>query len=119
MVAKRAMKPIVEEIKTLMERRGWRAIDVYANGGPSPDTVSRYGAGKRGRVAEPRTIPTLRKFEDAFALPEGYFLEEQLYNAEEILRVLVREGFIRLSDLRALIAAGQAEKKARERSDAQ
>lgn len=47
------------------------------HGGPTPATVSRYEHEKRGLVAEPRVIRTLRKLEEAFELPEGYFLEEE------------------------------------------
>ncbi len=62
-----------------MAERGWKPLDVYAHGGPAPDATSRYTNRKRGLVAEPRVIRTLRKYEKAFSLPEGYFLEEQLY----------------------------------------
>lgn len=89
-----------------MAERGWKPIDVYAHGGPTPATVSRYQNLKRGVVAEPRVIRTLRKFEKAFELPEGYFLEEQIYVAEEALRHLVRDGRIPLADLEALIDKG-------------
>jgi hypothetical protein len=50
---------------------------------------------------------TLRKFEQAFTLPEGYFLEEQISLAEEELRTLVRKGFVSLDDLEELIQKGR------------
>jgi hypothetical protein len=103
----RAQKPIAEELPRLMAERGWRPLDVYAHGGPTPATVSRYQHEKRGLVAEPRVIRTLRKFEQAFSLPEGYFLEEQVSKAEEELRALVRKGFISLDDLEELIEKGR------------
>lgn len=110
MDAIRATKPIAEELALLMKERGWRPLDVYAHGGPTPATISRYQHAKRGVVAEPRVLRTLGKFEEAFGLPEGYFLEEQIDRAEEELRTLVREGFIALEDLEALIERGRKEK---------
>lgn len=102
----RAEKPIAAELPRLMAERGWKPLDVYAHGGPTPATISRYQHAKRGLVAEPRVLHTLRKFEQAFGLPEGYFLEEQITQAETELRELVREGHISLEDLRALIDKG-------------
>jgi len=89
-----------------MEERGWRPLDVYAHGGPSPATISRYVNLKRGVMAEPRVLRTLRKFEEAFKLPEGYFLEEQIYLAELELRRLVREGVVSLEALERVIREG-------------
>ena len=106
-----ATRPISEELPTLMKERGWRPLDVYAHGGPTPATTSRYEHEKRGIVAEPRVVKTLRKFEEAFELPEGYFLEEQIGRAERELRTLVREGFISLADLEALIDGGRRGKE--------
>ena len=62
-------------------------------------------------VAEPRVVKTLRKFEEAFDLPEGYFLEEQLGRAERELRRLVRQGFVSLADLEGLIARGRRDQE--------
>ena len=90
-----------------MGERGWKPIDVYAHGGPTPATTSRYQHEKRGLVAEPRVVKTLRKFEEAFTLPEGYFLEEQMELAERELRGLVRGGYVSLEDLEALIKRGR------------
>lgn len=101
-----AEKPIAEELPRLMAERGWKPLDVYAHGGPTPATVSRYQHAKRGLLAEPRVLRTLRKFEQAFALPQGYFLEEQIAQAEAQLRRLVREGHISVEDLRSLIDKG-------------
>ena len=95
-----------------MKERGWRPLDVYAHGGPTPATVSRYEHEKRGLVADSRVIRTLRKFEEAFELPEGYFLEEQIDIAERELRTLVREGFVSLGDLETLTERGRREKQA-------
>jgi hypothetical protein len=95
-----------------MKERGWKPLDVYAHGGPTPATISRYQHEKRGVVAEPRVIRTLRKLEEAFSLPEGYFLEEQISKAEKDLRGLVREGQVSLCDLQELI------EKAWQRADA-
>jgi len=47
----------------------------------------------------------------AFELPVGYFLEEQIGRAERELRTLVREGFISLADLEALIDGGRRGKE--------
>ncbi|MCL5736946.1 MAG: helix-turn-helix domain-containing protein [Actinobacteria bacterium] len=105
------MKPIDQELRELMDSRGWDQTKLGAEARTTPATVSRYLSGNRGRVAEPRVIDTLRKFESAFGLPEGYFLEEQLYNAEQEVRQLVRGGAIRLADLEALIAAARYEQK--------
>jgi hypothetical protein len=52
-------------------------------------------------------VKTLRKFEEAFALPEGYFQEEQIDRAERELRSLVREGYVSLDDLEAVIERGR------------
>lgn len=103
----RAQKPISEELPRLMKERGWRPLDVYAHGGPTPATVSRYEHEKRGLVADSRVIRTLRKFEEAFELPEGYFLEEQIDLLERELHTLVREGFVSLADLEALVERGR------------
>jgi len=103
----RAERPIAEELPRLMNERGWRPIDVYAHGGPTPATVSRYQNEKRGLVAEPRVLRTLRKFEHAFDLPEGYFLEERVARAEGELRFLLRGGFISLDDLEGLLEVGR------------
>jgi len=99
----RAKRPIAEELPRLMKERDWKPIDVYAHGGPTPATVSRYQHERRGLVVEPRVIRTLRKFEQAFGLPEGYFVEEQVSRAEEELRRLVRQGSVSLSDLEDLL----------------
>jgi hypothetical protein len=107
MAAPRATRPISEELRHLMRERGWRPIDIYAHGGPTPATTSRYQHEKRGLVAEPRVVRTLRKFEEAFGLPEGYFLEEQIEGAEQELRALVREGYVSLEDLENLIKKGR------------
>ena len=96
-----------------MAERGWKPLDVYAHGGPAPDATSRYTNRKRGLVAEPRVIRTLRKYEKAFSLPEGYFLEEQLYRLEEEVRHLVRKGLIRVEDLEALVEAARYEERSR------
>jgi transcriptional regulator with XRE-family HTH domain len=112
MTAARATQPISEELRKLMKERGWRPIDVYAHGGPTPATISRYQHQKRGLAAEPRVLRTLRKFEEAFALPEGYFLEEQIDQAERELRVLIREGFVPLADLEALMEKGRRARRA-------
>jgi hypothetical protein len=109
MAVKRANKPIAQELPDLMEARAWRPLDIYAHGGPAPDATSRYMNKKRGLVAEQRVVRTLRKFERAFGLPEGYFLEEQLYNAEIEVRRLVRQGLIHVEDLEALIEAARYE----------
>lgn len=111
MSTRRATRPIAEELPALMENRGWRPLDVYAHGGPAPDATSRYMNRKRGLVAEPRVIRTLRKFERAFELPEGYFLEEQLYRLENEVRFLVREGLIHVEDLEALVEAARYEER--------
>jgi len=58
-------------------------------------------------MTDERVIRTLRKFEEAFELPEGYFLEEQIDLLERELRTLVREGFVSLADLEALIEWGR------------
>lgn len=109
MDANRATKPIAQELPALMADRDWRPLDVYAHGGPAPDATSRYVNLKRGLVAEPRVIKTLRKYERAFDLPEGYFLEEQLYRLELEVRQLVRRGLIRVEDLEALVEAAHYE----------
>jgi transcriptional regulator with XRE-family HTH domain len=111
MTAACAKRPISEELPKLMKERGWKPIDVYAHGGPTPATVSRYQSAKRGLVAEPRVIGTLRKFEKAFDLPEGYFLEEQIELAQAELQRLAREGFVSLEELEALIEEGRQDKK--------
>lgn len=95
-----------------MRERGWKPIDVYARGGPTPATISRYQHAKRGLVAEYRVVRTLRKFEKAFGLPEGYFLEERISRAEEELRALLREGLIPVEDLEAMIEKGRRSEKA-------
>jgi transcriptional regulator with XRE-family HTH domain len=107
----RATRPISEELPKLMKERGWRPLDVYAHGGPTPATTSRYEHEKRGLVAESRVIKTLRKFEEAFELPEGYFLEEQIGRAEGELRTLAREGFVSLADMESLIKQGRRAKE--------
>jgi hypothetical protein len=94
-----------------MKERGWKPLDVYAHGGPTPATTSRYQHEKRGLVAESRVLKTLRKFEEAFELPEGYFLEERIGRAEGELRTLVREGFVSLADLEALVERGRRDKE--------
>ena len=109
----RATKPISEELPDLMARRGWRPLDVYANGGPAPDATSRYIHRQRGLVSDPQMLRTLRKYEKAFGLPEGYFLEEQLYRLEEEVRHLVRKGLIRVEDLEALVEAARYEERSR------
>ena len=103
----RAMKPIAEELHELMDERGWSQTDVFAAGGPKPPTITRYLNGSRGRVADQRVLRTLRKFEKAFKLPEGYFLEEQLLLAGEELRGLISEGHIRLTQLEPLLESGR------------
>lgn len=108
---RRARRPISEELPRLMKERGWRPLDVYAHGGPTPATISRYEHEKRGLAADSRVIRTLRKFEEAFELPEGYFLEEQIDLAERELRMLVRAGFVSLADLETLIDIGRREKQ--------
>lgn len=107
----RVRVPISEELPRLMRERGWRPLDVYAHGGPTPATISRYEHEKRGLAADSRVIRTLRKFEEAFELPQGYFLEEQIDTAERELRSLVREGLISLADLEALIEKGRRKKQ--------
>lgn len=92
-----------------MEQRGWRPLDVYAHGGPAPDATSRYINLKRGLVGDPQMIKTLRKYERAFDLPEGYFLEEQLYRLEQEVRAFVRKGLIRVEDLELLVQAARYE----------
>ena len=62
----------------------------------------------------PQVVRTLRKFEQAFELPEGYFLEEQINRAEEELRGLVREGLVSLEDLEALIEKGRRAREGEE-----
>lgn len=111
MQAPRAIRPIAEELHYLMKERGWKPLDVYAHGGPTSATISRYQHERRGLVAESRVIKTLRKFEEAFDLPEGYFLEEQMGRAERELRTLVREGFVSLADLEGLIERGRRDKE--------
>ncbi len=106
-----ATKPIAEELPRLMNERGWSPLDVYAHGGPTPATISRYQHAKRGLVAEARVVRTLRKFEQAFDLPEGYFLEEQIGHAQDELWQLVREGFVPLHDLEALVQKGRRAKQ--------
>jgi hypothetical protein len=110
MTAPRAKRPIAEELRHLMRERGWKPLEVYAHGGPTPATTSRYQHEKRGLVAESRVIRTLRKFEEAFELPQGYFLEEQIGLAERELRALVREGYVSLADIEVLIEKGRRQK---------
>ena len=111
MAAPRATRPIAEELRHLMRERDWKPLDVYAHGGPTPATTSRYQHEKRGLVAESRVVKTLRKFEEAFELPEGYFLEEQLGRAERELRTLVRQGFVSFADLEGLIERGRQDRE--------
>jgi len=113
-----ASKPIHDELRELMRGRGWSPIELAAAADTTPATVSRYLNARRGRRIDPKSLRTYRSFERAFDLPQGYFLEEQLWEEHKELTRLVKAGLIRLPQLHALVVLGQREEElARGRGD--
>lgn len=92
-----------------MQGRSWSPVELAAAADTTPATVSRYLNARRGHRIDPKSLRTYRSFERAFGLPEGYFLEEQLWEEHKELTRLVKAGFIRLAQLHALVVMGQRE----------
>ncbi|GAB4253008.1 MAG: hypothetical protein Kow00122_10860 [Thermoleophilia bacterium] len=105
-----------EEMRALMESRGWSPIELATVADTTPATVSRYLKRRRGMRVDPKSVRTYRKFERAFGLPEGYSFEEQLHNAELEVRQLVWQGPTSLEALELLIEGTKTRRRHDEES---
>ncbi len=114
MAKQKAKRPVHEELKRLREARGWSQGQLAAAAGVKRSTVSRYEADQRGLRMNTQALSTLRRFEEALGLPEGYFLEEQLSRELQTLTRLVKAGHVRLPQIKAVVEMGLAEERSKD-----
>ena len=107
----RALQPAHEELPALRAARGWSKAELADLADVQRSTVTRWENATRGLEINVQSLTTLRKFEAAFGLPPGYFLEEQLLLELQELTRLVKAGHVRLPQLHAVVTMGQAEER--------